>query len=417
MHGEEIRGIVYLADQGQFLIDAGDDLGGRTLGIAPQQALTREPFQPGLGRFAVLRLIGVLIAQLVQAETAAGGDIQRAAQRGGVSVKEPRHFCARFQTTLAIGQAVRADFINGDAEAQAGQHIGQGAAGGAVHQHIAHRHHGQAGGLADLSQRIQPGLIAPIIARGGAQMGKTRKATGDLHQISLRGRGRQRIRWQGDQHHALPPIQKIGTGQVTFALGRTAFAQGQKPRQPGIGGNVGGQRQPVHGTIGQHQPRADDEAGQGLHYGHRGFGGMSLPTGGIGARLRADGCAMLGRLLGQAAQFLERRMGPHHPGQRIAVGDGDGGKAQFGGAGDQFLGVGGPGEEGEIGGHAELGIRGGVAPVATPIRSGPRLPQSIWAKMKMGGRCHANSPWAYQPGDCGVWNSHRRGPSQVSIRQ
>ena len=96
MHGEEIRGIVYLADQGQFLVDAGDDLGGRTLGIAPQQALTGEPFQPGLSRFAVLRLIGVLIAQLVQAETAAGGDIQRAAQRGGVAVKEPRHFCARF---------------------------------------------------------------------------------------------------------------------------------------------------------------------------------------------------------------------------------------------------------------------------------------------------------------------------------
>jgi hypothetical protein len=31
---------------------------------------------------------------------------------------------------------------------------------------------------------------------------------------------------------------------------------------------------------------------------------------------------MVGRLLAQSAQLLQRRMGPYHPGQRIAVGDG-----------------------------------------------------------------------------------------------
>ncbi len=38
------------------------------------------------------------------------------------------------------------------------------------------------------------------------------------------------------------------------------------------------------------------------------------------------------------------------------VGDGNGMQAKFGGAGDHFLGVGGPVEEGEITGDAKLGV-------------------------------------------------------------
>ena len=52
-------------------------------------------------------------------------------------------------------------------------------------------------------------------------------------------------------------------------------------------------------------------------------------------------------------------MGAHDAGHRIVVGDGNGRQVQHGGTVYVFLGVGGPGEEGEIGRDAELGEHGG----------------------------------------------------------
>ena len=49
-------------------------------------------------------------------------------------------------------------------------------------------------------------------------------------------------------------------------------------------------------------------------------------------------------------------MGADDAGQRAAVGDAEGGQAEDGGAGEQFLDVGGAAEEGEIRGGLEFGV-------------------------------------------------------------
>ena len=79
VHGEEIRGIAHLADQPQFLFHPVHDLRRRTRRVTPVQPFAREPGEPVLRRLAVLRLVRVLVAQLVEAEGAAIGDFDRAA--------------------------------------------------------------------------------------------------------------------------------------------------------------------------------------------------------------------------------------------------------------------------------------------------------------------------------------------------
>ena len=84
-------------------------------------------------------------------------------------------------------------------------------------------------------------------------------------------------------------------------------------------------------------------AGMGGEMRHR------LAAGMVGDVLRPDAgpvlppvlrAASLGLRLGaQPGQLLQRRIGPHHARQRVAVGDGNGGKPQFGSTGHQFFGV------------------------------------------------------------------------------
>ncbi|EKE17503.1 MAG: hypothetical protein ACD_10C00426G0001 [uncultured bacterium] len=89
-----------------------------------------------------------------------------------------------------------------------------------------------------------------------------------------------------------------------------------------------------------------------------------LAAGMIGHALRADDRAFLGllcgrnRLVAQACQFFQGRERSHHACDRVAVGDGDGGQTQLSRAGDQFFGMRGTFEEGEIRGDAEFNVRG-----------------------------------------------------------
>jgi hypothetical protein len=66
------------------------------------------------------------------------------------------------------------------------------------------------------------------------------------------------------------------------------------------------------------------------------------------------------------------RVGPHDAGEGVAVGDADGGEAEFGRARNVFLRVGGAAPEGEVRGDGELG------------------------KRDHGRAAHANRPWTNQ---------------------
>ncbi|EKD59570.1 MAG: hypothetical protein ACD_54C01271G0001, partial [uncultured bacterium] len=143
VHSQEIGSEAQLVDQAQFLGDLGFCVGINPVREPACQTFGGQPFQPRLCGFILTGLMRVVIRQLVEREGAAGGNLQRAAQRGGVVAKHPRHVCRRFQPPFRIGQRPTAQGVNRAALAQAGQHIGQGAAGTVMHQHIAHRHQWQ----------------------------------------------------------------------------------------------------------------------------------------------------------------------------------------------------------------------------------------------------------------------------------
>ena len=169
MHGQEIGGIAKLADHAQFFRQEVVVAVGNAIGATPGQTRAGQPFQPGLGRFAIGDLVGIFVAEFGQVEAAARRYLQRAADRGGMTVIEPGHVPGAFQPPLGVHQGAGADPVDGEAFAHAGQHIGQRAAGGAVHQHVAHRHHRTGRLLCKPGAGVEPGLIRPVIARRGAQ--------------------------------------------------------------------------------------------------------------------------------------------------------------------------------------------------------------------------------------------------------
>src|SRR5215469_6482604 len=69
------------------------------------------------------RLLGIFVAQLVEAEPAALDDFEAAFDRILVPTKQPRHLLRQFQMALGIGSKAIAGFCDRAAFADAGQHI------------------------------------------------------------------------------------------------------------------------------------------------------------------------------------------------------------------------------------------------------------------------------------------------------
>ena len=158
--------------------------------------------------------------------------------------------------------------------------------------------------------------------------------------------------------------------------------------------------------------------------------------GGVHPALRADAGGVLddvarrdvaradaGRL---ARQLAQADMGADHAGQRVAVGDGDGGEAQLGRALDHLLRVRGPGEESEVRGRGELDGHD-VRYLFYSGRVGKRRWRGVCLAcskrmpcVQQKCRVQAKQPCAYQAGlagSAGVLKSQSRGPSAVSTRQ
>ncbi len=83
---------------------------------------------------------------------------------------------------------------------------------------------------------------------------------------------------------------------------------------------------------------------------------VGCPAGGV----EEDGRGVLGDDLGADEQLQVRLFGcavhSHGAGDRVAIGDGQGVVAEFGGALDQFVGMRRPAEKGEVGFAVELGV-------------------------------------------------------------
>ena len=107
------------------------------------------------------RLLGVFVAQFVEAETAAPGDLQAARQRVLVAAEEARHLGSRLQMALGMGGEAKPGLVDRAMLADAGQHILQRPPLGDVVQHIVGRDERQPGLVGD---RGEAGEAAYIVA-------------------------------------------------------------------------------------------------------------------------------------------------------------------------------------------------------------------------------------------------------------
>ena len=105
--------------------------------IAPGGARPGQAFQFLLGRIARgHRVDRVLVAQLVKGEVAHGGDVSRAGDGIGPVGEQARHLVRGLEVALGVGVKPVAGLKDGAVLADAGEHVLQGPAGGAVGVHV-----------------------------------------------------------------------------------------------------------------------------------------------------------------------------------------------------------------------------------------------------------------------------------------
>ena len=143
---------------------------------------------------------------------------------------------------------------------------------------------------------------------------------------------KQRPRRQGDEHLPFARGENLFEGEMAFALLGFEIALGQEPAETSVGWAIRGIGQNLE-AIDRHQTRADDEL--------------------------------------EVFSFLPFVIGAHHAGEAVAVGDADGGKAEFVGGRDHLLRMRSAAQEGKVGGHRQFGI-------------GVHFPPPLWGRVGWG---------------------------------
>ena len=328
--GEEIGRVVQLADQVEFVAQLVADPGRQPLRVALGGALPGQVLQLLLRRAPALGdLVGIFVAQLIEGEMAGLGDLDRAGDGLGMVAEQPHHLLRRLQVALGIGVQTPAGGADGAMLTDAGQHVLQRPALRGVAMHVVS---GDQRGAVALGQRRQPGhalgVIAAIEVMGGqVQALAQHAAIGRKVAAKAAIDGKRRLptglgvgfRRQDDKNLPGPGLGHIGPGQVAFALRRPPASHGQQLRQPAIGGPVGREAQ---------QARAVLEIEPGAHH---------QPDAGL----------------------LAGDMGPHHPGQRVAVRHCDRRMPQRRRRHRQLLRMRRPPQKRKIAAHLQLDITGG----------------------------------------------------------
>ena len=211
-----------------------------------QTVLRRHPLRD--------RLLGIFVAQFVEAEAAAFGDFEAALDRVLMAAKPPRHLLRRFQIILDIGGEAISGFCDRAAFADTRQHILQSAALGQMVEHVVDRDERQPGCLAESSET---GEALHIIAAIEMVRGKISTTT-EIRRDAGCGLG-----GQGHHNLTLAVRDDIGVVEMTFAFGRAALAEGQKSREPAIGGAIRGVGEKAR-AVAQIEAAPDDEANPNL---------------------------------------------------------------------------------------------------------------------------------------------------------
>ena len=91
MHGQEIRLVAQLGDQGQFMLHHATHPRGCTARIAPLKPRLRQPPQPLRGGLILGNLAGIFIAQFIQRKIQPRRQCRRTADRPLMPRKKAAH--------------------------------------------------------------------------------------------------------------------------------------------------------------------------------------------------------------------------------------------------------------------------------------------------------------------------------------
>ncbi len=247
--GQEIAGVVEPLDQLQLVLDQMADLvrntssfvipakagiqgsrvrtvaldhrfsGGDGRAKALSSALPRKFFEVLLWRTAVRdHLLGVFIAQFVEAEVAAFDDFEAALDRILTAAKQPRHLLRPFQMALGIGGEAIAGLPDRASFADTGQHVLQRAPLGQMVEHVVDRDERQPNRFAESSEAGETPHIVAAIEMVHGEIG----AAPEVHRDAGRGVG-------GQDHHNLTLAMRddVGVVEMALALGGAALAERQ----------------------------------------------------------------------------------------------------------------------------------------------------------------------------------------------
>jgi hypothetical protein len=188
-------------------------------------------------------LVRVLVPELVQAEAAGLGDLERARERLGVATKKVRHGLGVFEMPLGVGLEAEAGLVDGAVRANAGDQVEQRLAAGSVHAHVVGR---------DQRRAARPGqdgkgLEAPGVAAAVEALRRQVARVGESFAKAKQGRPEGRVRRprrQHDQHLALAVADGLVQGEAAVALLGAPLAQGEQAAEPAVGRPVARVRAP-----------------------------------------------------------------------------------------------------------------------------------------------------------------------------
>ena len=315
VHRQEIGRVAEIADQPQLVRQLPGDVVRQPAGVAVGHAVPHLPFQRLLRRLARrVGLIGILVAQLGQAEAAAAGDLQRAGHGVGVAGEQPRHLGRRLEVAVGEALAPEPGRVDGAALADAGEHVLEDAALRRVVEHVAGGNRRDPRHPRQVGEPAQPHRVPRPPPQ--AELEVAPPGEGAAQAMQFRLQPRVGILGQQDQQQPFALLGQVAPGQVAAAMAGAGLAERQQPAQAPVAG-------PVQG-VGQHR--------------------QAVAQGEAAAHDQAD------------ADLLRPGVGAGDAGQAIVVGDGERLVPERLGLEQQFLDVAGAAQEGVVGGDVQLGV-------------------------------------------------------------
>ncbi len=234
MHRQEVRFVLELLDQPEFVTEQRLHFVGHARGIAFSGSFPSKPREIGNCGFAGRNeLFRIFVLQFVEPEVAAAGDLERASHGVGSIAEELPHRVAAFEMTLAVRRKVFVELVYRLAESHAGEDREQKASLGVVHQRSVRRDERQTGLLREIAHAGESELVfrpekqprEPVtsIAERLAILVQPRQHV--VHVV-----GRRHMRPQRDAgNEALLEAHDIVERELALAFLRTSATDGEQP--------------------------------------------------------------------------------------------------------------------------------------------------------------------------------------------